>query len=65
MKTILAEYRDSQRGLRDEIVDIMWYMRGGVTREEAWTLSPIERRDIQRMVEKRMETVEKTGLPLL
>lgn len=40
-------------------------MRGGVTREEAWTLSPYERRDIIKLIEERVKVVEKTGLALL
>jgi hypothetical protein len=40
-------------------------MRGGVTREEGWTLSPEERKDIMGMIEDRIKVVEKTGLPIL
>lgn len=47
------------------IHEIMWNMRGGLTREEAWTLSPQERADILEDIKKRVETVEKTGLPLI
>ena len=40
-------------------------MRGGITREEGWTLSPAERKDIMKLVEERVKVVEKTGLALL
>ena len=43
----------------------MWQMRGSLSREEAWTLSPDERRDILKQVEGRVKVVEKTGLALL
>lgn len=65
VRAILNEYRQAQRDLREQITDIMWHMRGGVTREEAWTLSYVERADMHRMIERRMEMVEKTGLALL
>lgn len=45
--------------------EIMWHMRGSVTRQEAWTLSPGERRAMMEDVKRRMKLVEKTGLPLL
>ncbi len=54
-----------QKELRHMIHEIMWNMRGGLTREEAWTLSPQERADILEDIKKRVETVEKTGLPLI
>jgi hypothetical protein len=43
----------------------MWYMRGSLTREEAWTLSVEERKEIMKLVDERIKLVEKTGLPLL
>lgn len=43
----------------------MWHMRGSLSREEAWTLSPDERRDMLKLVEGRVKVVEKTGLALL
>jgi hypothetical protein len=43
----------------------MWYMRGSLTREEAWTLSATERKEIMKLVDERIKLVEKTGLPLL
>jgi hypothetical protein len=51
--------------LMELIQQIMWYMRGGVTREDAWNLSPVERNSIVANIKKRVETVEETGLPLI
>lgn len=47
------------------IQDIMWHMRGGVTREEAWTLSSMEREALLEDIKARVKTVEETGLALL
>jgi hypothetical protein len=44
---------------------LMWHMRGSLSRDEAWTLSPEERRDIVAAIEERKEMTEKTGLPLM
>lgn len=62
---LIGEYRHEQKELRRHITDILWHMRGGITREEGWTLSPLERRDIMRLIEDRIKVVEKTGLALL
>lgn len=53
-----------RKELMDLIHEIIWHMRG-MTREEAWTLSPEERKSILEDIKKRVETVEKSGLPLL
>ncbi len=62
---MLAEYRSEQQELRTHIVSLMWHMRGSISREEAWTLCPNERIDIQRLIEDRLKLVEKTRLALL
>jgi hypothetical protein len=43
----------------------MWHMRGSLSRDEAWTLSPQERIDIQKFIEERLKIVEKTRLALI
>lgn len=53
-----------QKELMGLIYKIMWYMRG-MGRDDAWSLSPEEREIILNDVKERVETVEKTGLPLL
>jgi hypothetical protein len=40
-------------------------MRGGISREEAWNLSPLERTDIFKFIEERLKIVEKTKMPLI
>ena len=44
---------------------IMWHMRGSLSRQEAWTLSIEERKDIIELIEEHKQMTEKTGLPLL
>lgn len=51
--------------MRKLMIAIMWHMRGSLSREEAWTLSPAERTDVLKSIEDRKELTEKTGLPLL
>jgi hypothetical protein len=54
-----------QKELRHIIHHLMWAMRGGLTREEAWTLCYKERAELLEDVKTRMEGVEKTGLPII
>lgn len=56
---------DEQDQMRKLIATIMWHMRGSLSREEAWTLSPDERKDMIKSIEERKEMTEKTGLPLM
>lgn len=51
--------------MRIMVAHIMWHMRGSLSREEAWTLSAEERKDIVKLIEEHKELTEKTGLPLL
>ncbi len=54
-----------QYEMRNVIVNLMWSMRGSLSREEAWCLSPDERKDVIKLIEEHRELTEKTGLPLL
>ena len=40
-----------------------WYMRGGLTYDEAMAISFQEREIISDIVKKNMETTQKSGLP--
>lgn len=53
------------KALDREIYEICWYMRGGITREEAWALSFQERKTISKIVEKNVENTKKSGISLM
>lgn len=65
LQALFAEMNQDQRELRRSIHNMMWHLRGSLSREEAWTLSPVERHDLDRLVKERMEIVQKTGLALI
>lgn len=54
-----------RRRMVKHLTDIMWYMRGSITRNDAWTLSFHERQAILNLIEERVKAVEKTGLPII
>ena len=65
IRRFLDKYEAGQKAMRTQIVEIMWYMRGSLGREDAWRLSPIERMEIMEMVQERIKLVKETKLPLL
>lgn len=65
LRAFLGSMSTDQKKLRKEIVEIMWYMRGSLSREEAWTLSSMEREEYMEYIAERMKIVEKTRMPLI
>jgi hypothetical protein len=65
IRDYLRSMQTDQNELRHLITQIMWHMRGSLSRQEAWTLSLDERKDIIKLIEERRELTEKTGMPLL
>ena len=51
------------RGIRQDILKLCWYMRGGVTYEEAMQMSQSESNAINEIVKENLETTKKTNLP--
>ena len=49
--------------IRTETLKLAWYMRGGLTYEEAMNLSSSERKLISNIVKETLETTKKSGLP--
>jgi hypothetical protein len=51
------------RMIRQEALQLSWYMRGGLTYDQALQLSVIERNLINELVKGNLETTKKSGLP--
>ena len=51
------------KGIRQEILKLCWYMRGGITYEEGMQLGYLERQIISDIVKDNLETTKKTNLP--
>ena len=49
--------------IRTEAIKLSWYMRGGITYEQAMALSHPERTIVSELVNQNLETTKKTGLP--
>jgi hypothetical protein len=51
------------QNIRLDVLKLCWYMRGGVTYDEAMQMSPGERNLINDIVKENLETTKKSGLP--
>jgi hypothetical protein len=51
------------RNIRLDVLKLCWYMRGGVTYDEAIQMSQSERSIINELVKENLETTKKSGLP--
>jgi len=49
------------KNLKHELLKICWYMRGGVTYQEALNMSIEERQIVGNIVKDNLETTKKTG----
>jgi hypothetical protein len=51
------------KNVRQEVLKMCWFMRGGVTYNEAMNLSFSEREIIGSVINENLETTKKSGLP--
>jgi hypothetical protein len=49
--------------IRQEALKMTWYMRGGLTYDQAMALSSNERNIISNLIKENLETTKKSGLP--
>jgi hypothetical protein len=50
-------------GIKQEAMQMSWYMRGGLTYDQALQLSVEERKIIGELIKGNLETTKKSGLP--
>ena len=60
----IVEGQDKEiKAIREDVLKMCWYMRGGLTYEEGMNLSYSERDVISKLIKENLETTKKTGLP--
>ncbi|MFP5432711.1 MAG: hypothetical protein ACLGIM_06275 [Alphaproteobacteria bacterium] len=62
---MLNGFRAESHAIQKSVAEIMWYMRGALSREEAWCLSHEERLGYLKLIEDRIDAVKKGGPPIL
>lgn len=51
------------QNIRLDVLKLCWYMRGGVTYDEAMQMGQVDRNLINEIVKENLETTKKSGLP--
>lgn len=51
------------KAIRDEALRFMWWMRGGLSYDEAMQLSQEDKKIISKIIEENMETTKKSQMP--
>jgi hypothetical protein len=60
----MVEQMDKEvQSIKQETLKLCWYMRGGVTYDEAMQMSQQEREIISGIVKDNLEATKKSGLP--
>ena len=59
----LKDLENESKNLKLELMKVCWFMRGGVTWQEALNLSQDERKVVSQLVKENMDTTKKTGQP--
>jgi hypothetical protein len=60
---LIEQYERESKAVKEELLKLCWFMRGGITYDEAFLLSSQEREIIGKIIEDNMETTKKSGLP--
>lgn len=60
---LLEKYDHESKAIRKEALKFTWYMRGGVSYNEAMALSSQEREIVAAIIKENIEITEKSKLP--
>jgi hypothetical protein len=59
----LEGYEQDARAIKEEALRFCWWMRGGITYEDAMLLSKDEREIISKIIKENLENTKKSGMP--
>lgn len=62
---LLQQFDNESKALQKELLEISWYMRGGISYTEATALSPSERKHITEIIKQNIKNTNETKLPLV
>lgn len=63
VEKLLNDLDGNTKAIKEELLRICWFMRGGVGYNESYMLSPEDREIITKIIEKNLETTKESGLP--
>jgi hypothetical protein len=59
----LKDFDSQIKNLKLELMKVCWFLRGGMSWNEALVLSPGEREIVSQLVKENMDTTKKSGQP--
>jgi len=60
---MINDYEKGTKAIKDELLKICWFMRGGISYNESHCLTPDERILIGKLIESNLNTTKESGLP--
>ena len=63
--TYLQEMTSESRAIEKQVLEICWYMRGGVTLDQAWQLTYDQRATVMDIINKNIERTKESGIALM
>lgn len=60
---LINGYDKDSKALKKTLLKMCWFMRGGMTLDEAYTLGYQDREIINKIIEENLETTKETKLP--
>jgi hypothetical protein len=59
----IKELEHDAKALKEELLNVCWYMRGSISYDDAVMLSYDDRRIINKIIKHNLETTKESGLP--
>jgi hypothetical protein len=60
---MLEDYDKQARAIKDEMLRFVWWMRGGLSYDDALYLAHHENEIVRQIIKENMETTKTTGMP--
>ncbi len=61
--SLVERYEKEVKSFKEEALKMSWFMRGGISYDDAIMLSQVEREIVTKLIKENMETTKKSGLP--
>lgn len=59
----ISKMEKEAKALKSEAMKLSWFMRGGLSYDDAMILSVSERENLNKLIKDNLETTKKSGLP--
>jgi hypothetical protein len=61
--SLIESYEKESKALKDEAIRISWYMRGGISYDDAMMLTSQDRDLVGKLIKENLEVTKKSGMP--